>query len=150
MPRRYVLSNVLTTVTAANTLVEIGASTNTVLSIARIKLTQSTSETDDSALITWGRYTATGTGTNIIANVEAIDPGDSAFGGTALDNHTVDISTGEIILGQEGISLLAGFEKIFLPESRIIIPGGGFFGLNLDSAITSVSLVYEIEFDEIG
>lgn len=150
MPRRYVLSNVMTTVTAANTIFEIGAATNTVLQVVRLKLTQSTSETDDSALIIWGTYTASGTGTNIVANVEAIDPGDAAFGGTAEDNHTADIATGEIVLGREGISLLAGFEKIFLPGSRPVVPGAGFFALQLDTAITSVSLVYEIEFDEIG
>lgn len=150
MPRRYVISNTLTTVTAANTLVEIGALTNTVLSIVRIKLTQSTSETDDSALVIWGTYTASGTGTNIVANVEALDPGDAAFGGTAEDNHSADIATGEIVLGREGISLLAGMEKIFLPGSRPIVPGAGFFALQLDSAIDSVTLVYEIEFDEIG
>jgi hypothetical protein len=101
-------------------------------------------------LITWGTYTATGTGTTVAANVNPLDPGDAAYGGTAKDNHTVDISTGEQILGQEGISLLAGMEKIFLPGSRPIVPGAGFFGLNLDSTIASVTLVYEIEFDEIG
>ena len=150
MPRRYVLSNTLTTVTAAETLLEIGALTNTVLSIVRIKLTQSTSETDDSALITWGTYTASGTGTDVKTKALPLDPGDAAFGGTAEDNHTADIATGEVILGQEGISLLAGMEKIFLPGSRIIVPGAGFFGLNLDSAVTSVTMAYEIEFDEIG
>lgn len=150
MGRMYVLSNTLTAVTAANTLVEIGALTNTILKIHRILLTQSTSEVDDSALITYGTYTASGTGTNIAANVEALDPGDAAFGGTAEDNHTVDIATGEIILGREGISLLAGYQKIFTPDERPVIPGAGFFGLNLDSAITSVTLVYEIAFEEIG
>ena len=86
MGRMYVLSNVLTTVTAAETMFEIGALTNTVLIIHRIGFTQSTSETDDSALITFGTYTASGTGTDVSGNVEALDPGDAAFGGTAEDN----------------------------------------------------------------
>lgn len=146
----YVLSNTLTAVTAANTLFEIGAAANTVVVIHRMALTQSTSETDDSALISYGRYTASGTGTDISANIEVLDPGDSAFSGTAEDNHTVDISTGEVVLGREGISLLAGYQKIFTPEERPVVPGGGFFGFNLDSAIASVDLVYEIVFEEIG
>ena len=150
MGRMYVLSNTLTTVTAAETMFEIGALTNTVLKIHRLGFTQSTSETDDSALVTYGTYTASGTGTNIVANVEALDPGDAAFGGTAEDNHTVDISTGEIVLGREGISLLAGYQKIFLPEERPVVPGAGFFGFNLDSVITSVTIVYECVFEEIG
>ncbi len=150
MSRMYVLSNELTAFIAANTVVEIGALTDTVVLIHRIKIDQSTSETDDSTKIEWGRYTATGTGTNIIANVEPIDPGDSAFGGTAKDNHTADISTGEVILGREGISILAGFEKIFLPEARPVIPGGGFFGMHIRAAIDSVTVVYEVTFEEIG
>ena len=150
MGRMYVLSNTLTAVTAAETLFEIGALTNTVVVIHRIGLTNSTSETDDSALISYGTYTASGTGTSVVANVEALDPGDAAFGGSAEDNHTVDIVTGEIVLGREGISLLAGYQKIFTPEERPIIPGAGFFGFNLDSAITSVTLAYELVFEEIG
>jgi len=150
MGRIYVLSNTLTTVTAAETMFEIGALTNTVLYIRRIRFTQSTTETDDSALVTWGYYTASGTGTDISANVEPLDPGDAAFGGTAEDNHTVDIATGEIVLGREGISLLAGFDMTFLPRGRPVIPGAGFFGFNLDSAITSVTIVYSCEFEEVG
>lgn len=150
MSRMYVLSNTIATFTGPKTVVEIGAATNTLIKIHRIKVGQSTSETDDSTLLEWGTYTASGTGTPITANIEAIDPGDSAFGGTAEDNHSADIATGEIILGREGISLLAGFEKIFLPDSRIVVPGAGFFGLQLQAAITSVTLVYEVEFEEEG
>ena len=146
----YVLSNTITSFTGAKTIAEIGTLTNTVVKIHRIKVGQSTSETDDSTLLEWGLYTASGTGTPITANIEVLDPGDAAFGGTAEDNHTVDITTGEIILGREGISVLAGFEKIFLPDSRPIIPGGSFFGITLRAAITAVTLVYEIEFEEIG
>ncbi len=148
--RMYVLSNFIAAFTGPKTVVEIGALTNTVLKIHRIKLGQSTSETDDSTRVEWGIYTASGIGTNIVANVEVVDPGDAAFGGTAEDNHSTDISTGEVIKGREGISLLAGFEKIFLPDSRPVVPGAGFFGLQLRDAITSVTLVYEIEFEEIG
>lgn len=150
MARMYVLSNTIATFTGPKTIVEIGALTDTVCLIHRIKVGQSTSETDDSTLLEWGYYTASGTGTNIVANVEPLDPGDAAFGGTAEDNHTVDIATGEIILGREGISLLAGFEKIFLPDSRPVVPGGDFFAIQLQAAVTSVTLVYEVEFQEIG
>ena len=146
----YVLSNIIATFTAGKTVVEIGALTNTILKIHRIKLSQSTTETDDSTRLEWGTYSASGTGTNIVANVAPLDPGDSTFGGTAEDNHTADISTGEILLGREGISLLAGFEKIFLPSSRPVVPGAGFFALQLKDTISSVTLVYEIEFEEIG
>lgn len=150
MGRMYILSNTIAAETGPKTVFEISAATNTVIYVHRMSLTQSTSETDDSSLITYGTYTATGTGTTITGNVEAIDPGDSAYGGVAKDDHSVDITTGEIILGREGISLLAGYHKVFLPEERPVVPGAGFFALNLDAAITSVTLVYEIVFEEIG
>jgi len=150
MGRMYILSNTVAAFTGPKTLFEIGALTNTVLRVHRMSLTQSTSETDDSTLITYGTYTASGTGTSITANIEALDPGDAAFGGTAEDNHTVDITTGEIILGREGISVLAGYQKIFTPEERPIVPGAGFFAFNVDTALTAVTIVYEVVFEEIG
>ncbi len=150
MARMYVLSNTITTFTGPKTVFEIGAATNTQIKIHRIKLGQSTSETDDSTLLEWGYYTASGTGTNVAAKVLPLDPGDSSFSGTAEDDHSANIATGEVILGREGISMLAGFEKIFLPDSRPLIPGAGFFGLQLDVAIASVTLVYEVEFEETG
>ena len=150
MGRMYILSNTIAAFTGPKTVFEVGALTNTVIAVHRMSVTQSTTETDDSTLITYGTYTASGTGTAITANIEALDPGDAAFGGSAEDNHTVDIVTGEIVLGREGISLLAGYHKVFLPEERPIVPGAGFFALNIDAAITSATLVYEIVFEEIG
>lgn len=150
MGRMYILSNTIATFTGPKTIFELGALTNTVILVHRMSVTQSTTETDDSTLVTYGTYTASGTGTPITANIEALDPGDSAFGGTAEDNHSVDITTGEIFLGREGASLLAGYHKVFLPEERPVVPGAGFFALNVAAAITSVTLVYEVVFEEIG
>lgn len=148
--RMYVLSNIITGFTAGKTVVELGALTNTLVKIHRLKLTQSTSESDDSTRLEWGLYSASGTGTNVVANVEVVDPGDAAFGGTAEDNHTSDISSGEVLKGREGISLLAGFEKIYTPSARLLVPGGLFFAIQLRDAIASVTLVYEIELSEEG
>ena len=150
MPRMYVLSNTISSFTAAKTIVELSCATNKLIYIHRIKVSQSTSEADDSTRLEWGTYTASGTGTPVTANAEAVDPGDSAYAGVAEDNHSVNISTGEIVKGKEGISMLAGFEKIFLPRSRLIIPGGLFFGLQNKIVVTSVDLDYEIEFEEVG
>lgn len=147
MGRIYSLSGNSTAVTAA-TVFEIGAATNTVILIHRIAYTNASSEADDSARVSYGLYTATGTGT--AANANVLDPGDAADSATCKDLHTVDIATGEVILGQEGISILAGYQKIFLPSERPVIPGGSFFGFNLDDAITSTTMAYECIFEEIG
>ncbi len=150
MARMYVLSNSIAAFVGGGTIAEISAATNKVLKIHRIKVSQSTSEVDDSTRLNWGTYTTTGTGTTVTGNVEVLDKGDSAYSGVAKDDHSADLSVGESILGREGISMLAGFEKIFLPDSRPVVTGAEFFGLNSVGAISSVTLEYEIEFEEIG
>ena len=150
MSRMYVLSNTIVGFSTAKTIAEISAAANKVMKIHRIKVSQSTSEADDSTRLKWGTYTATGTGTTVTGNVEPLDKGDSAYGGVAKDDHSGDLSTGESILGREGISMLAGFEKIFLPDSRPVVRGADFFGITTIGDITSVDLEYEIEFEEIG
>jgi hypothetical protein len=146
----YVLQNNIAGFTGPKTVAEISCAANKLIYVHRVKLGQATSETDDSTRLEWGTYTASGTGTPVTGNVNPTDPGDSAYSGVAEDDHSVDITTGEQVLGAEGISLLAGFEKIFLPRSRPIIRGGEFFALQVKIAIASVQLVYEIEFEEIG
>jgi len=150
MSRIYVLSNSIVGFTGPKTVAEISAAASKVLKIQRIKISQSTSEADDSTRLTWGTYTATGTGTTVTANVKPVDKGDSAYSGVAKDDHSVDITTGEAIIGREGISLLAGFEKIFLPGARPVVTGSEFFAINLLIGISSVTLDYEITFEEIG
>lgn len=150
MGRVYTLNNSVASFTGAGTLVEIGAATNTTILIRRITILQSSTETDDHSGVEWGTYTASGTGTNVAANAEVHDPGDAAFSGTAEDNHTVDIATGEVIKGRWGWSALAGLDYVFLEDSRLVIPGGGFFGLNFEDTITSATIKYAIEFEEIG
>ncbi len=41
-------------------------------------------------------------------------------------------------------------EQIFLSDSRPVVPGAGFFAIQLLIAIVSITLDYEIEFEEIG
>jgi hypothetical protein len=147
----YVLSNALPGFDASNvSIAELSCAANKMIEIHRIKITQSTSESDDSSRIEWGTYTTTGTGTTVTGNAKPVDPGDSAYAGVAKDDHSTAISVGEDILGREGWSALAGMEKIFLPKSRPIIRGAEFFGLQMRDGITPVTLVYEIEFEEKG
>ncbi len=150
MPRMYVLSNELPAFAGGGTIAEISCASNKLIYVHRIKFGQASSEIDDSGQLTWGTYTASGTGDPVTALAKPVDPGDAAYSGVAKDAHTVDLVTGEELLGREGISTLAGFEKIFLPRSRPILVPGAFFGLNEIEGITAVTAVYEIEFEEIG
>ena len=148
MSRMYVLSNILTTVTAANHIAEIGAQANRSVIIHSVSVSQNTSEADDSTEIQLGTYTTTGTGTTVTAR--PLDKTDTAFAGVCKDNHSADLSVGEVILYRKGISLLAGYDKIWTPAARPVILGGEFFAVKIAVAITSVDINYEIEFEEVG
>ena len=50
----------------------------------------------------------------------------------------------------EGISMLAGFNKIWTPEMRPIIPISGRIVVKTIAAVSSVTIVYTVEFEEIG
>lgn len=148
MSRMYVLSNILTAVTAANHIAEIGAQAARAIIIHSVSVSQNNSETDDSTEIQLARYTATGTGTTVTP--QPLDNGDSAFSGVCKDNHSADLSTGEEILYRKGISLLAGYDKIWTPAARPVIRGGEFFAIKIAISISSVDINYEIEFEEVG
>lgn len=148
MSRMYVLSNILSAVTAANHIAEIGVQTNRSVIIHSVSLSQNNSETDEATEIQLATYTASGTGDAVTA--KPLDRGDAAFAGVCKDNHSADLSTGEVILYRKGISLLAGYDKIWTPSARPVIRGGEFFAIKLAIAVASVDLNYEIEFEELG
>lgn len=148
MGRMYVLSNILSGVTAANHIAEIGAQANRSVIIHSVSVSQNNSETDDSTEIQLGRYTSGGTGTTVTAIPS--DKGDSAFAGVCKDNHTVDLVSGIELLYRKGISLLAGYDKIWTPAARPVIRGGEFFAIKIAIAVASVDINYEIEFEELG
>lgn len=148
MSRMYTLSNILTAVTAANHILEIGANANRSVIIHSLSVSQNTSEADDSTEIQIARYTATGTGDTVTAR--PVQEGDTAFSGVCKDNHTVDLVTGEVIKYRKGISLLAGFDKIWTPKARPEIRGGEFWAVMIAIAIASVDINYEVEFEEVG
>jgi hypothetical protein len=96
MSRKYILSNVLTAVTAANHIAEIGANTNRSVIIHSVSVSQRDSETDEATEIQIGSYTASGTGDTVTP--APMQKGDTAFSGVCKDNHSADLSTGEVIL----------------------------------------------------
>ncbi len=148
MSRMYTLSNILTAFTAANHILEIGANANRSIIIHSLSVSQNDSEVDDSTEIQIARYTATGTGTTVTPQPNP--KGDTAFSGICKDNHTADLSTGEEITYRRGISMLAGFDKIWTPNTRPEIRGGEFWAVKIAIAITSVDINYEVEFEEVG
>lgn len=148
MSRMYVLSNIISGFTAANHIIEIGANANRSVIVHSLSVSQNNSEVDDSTEIQQARYTASGTGDTVVPR--PVQEGDTAFSGVCKDNHTVDLSAGEVIKYRKGISLLAGYDKIWTPRMRPEIRGGEFWAVKIAIAISSVNINYEIEFEEVG
>ncbi len=149
MSRMYIASGQIAAFTGPKHVVELGALANTVLKIHAVSISQATSEVDDSTEIELNTYTTGGTG-GAITPRKLGGTRDAAFGGTAKANMSADATVGEIILYSRGISMLAGFDKIWTPPLRPEVAGGEFFVVNVNAAVTSVTLNYEIEFEEFG
>jgi len=136
--------------TAAKTLIEILAATNTVNFVERVWITQSNLDTSENTACKIQRITTTGTGT--ATTPEPYDPGSAAFGGTVETNSTIEptyTSATEII--EQGFNLLSGF--LWTPandDEIILIPCAGLLGINLDVAIAGAALHYGATIRELG
>jgi len=145
----YTATGSLATWTAAGDIVEINAPADGIVIIHSVQVTQSTSETDDSTEIRISRFVTSGTG-GATPTANPMEVGSPAFGGTIEEGSTVDASGTEAELYSEGISLLAGFQKIWTPDMRPIIPPSGRIVVKTIVAVTSVTINYVVEFEEIG
>lgn len=113
-----------------------------------ITVTQSTSETDDSTLIDISRWATVGSGGAAITPAPMlVGSAASAIVVRAFD--TVDASGAQTKLLLEGISLLAGFSKIWTPEARPNIPPSGRIVTKFIGDVTAVTMVVTAEFEEL-
>jgi len=148
MGRKYIASGDIATWTAAGDIVELIAPSTAIVIVHALWLHQSTSETDDSTSLLLSRVGTSGSGGGSITPTPT-EVGDSAFGGTVEEGNTTD-SSGNTVLYNWGISLLAGFEKIWTPELRPVISPSGAIVLTTGDAVSEVTLEWGIEFEEIG
>ena len=149
MGRMYTASGDIAAFATAGDIIEINASSNEVVKLYSVEVSQSTTEVDDSTEIRISRFATSGTGGGTpVASPSEV--GDAAFGGTLEEASTVDASGTETILISRGISLLAGFSKIWLPEIRPVISPSARIVVKTIGDITSVTLHWELEFEEIG
>ena len=148
MGRKYVASGDIATWTAAGDIVELIAPSDAVVVLHSLSLHQSTSETDDSTSLLLSRVGTSGSGGGAITP-RPLQVGDAAFGGTCEEANTTD-STGNTVLYNWGWSALAGFDKIWTPETRPVISPSGALVLSTGDALTSVTLEWMLEFEEIG
>ncbi len=106
--------------------------------------------TDEAFNVILARASGAGTG----GATTGIDPapalvGDAAFGGTYMEAATAD-ATGLTELQRWAVSTLAGLDVIWTPETRPVVPPSGRIVINVEDAISSATLEWNIIFEEIG
>lgn len=129
-------------------IIEVVAPADAVVRIHAVNVSGIT-ETDDSTEIRLGKWTAAGTG-GTTPTPNKVENGSRAFGGTLRLAATVDASGTETNSWAEGMSILAGFNKIWTPEMRPKLSPSERFVVNIVDALTSQVVIFCIEFEEEG
>lgn len=127
---------------------QIQCAADKVIKLYRFTIGMSNSETDDSSSIELVSRTAAKTGGTGI-NARPRDPGDAADSATILQQPTTGSPT-DTVEESWPISMLAGLQIIWMPEERPVIAGQDVWAFKFTSAITAITLEYNITFEEIG
>lgn len=146
--RMYVASGDITTFSTAGDVFELIAPSDAIVVVHSLSVTQSTSETDDSAALVLSRVGTSGSGGTAIT-ARPMEVGMPAFGGSVEEANTTD-STGNTALMNWGLSTLQGLDVIWPPETRPVISPSGALVLTTEGDLTSVTLEWIITFAEIG
>jgi len=113
-----------------------------------VVVSQASSEVDDSTEIRISRFATVGSGGSVIT-ASPVQVGHAASGVVVRAFDTVDASGTETELYSEGISLLAGFQKIWTPQARPLIPPSGRIVVKFIGDITSVTMHVAVEYEEL-
>ncbi len=138
------------TITTAKTLIQIKAAS--ALEILRMSITQTSTETSDTAEAQILRKTVAATVTSFTPLLWATnDQAAKAVGGTAATGHTASAEgTDGDILVAEGFNVLAGWTWLPTPEERMSLESGEFIALKSAITIASSTLIGLIVFRELN
>ena len=148
MGRIYYQTSDILTFTSGD-VIELNSAATDVIFLHSIHI-KPQSATDEAFNVKLARASGAGTG----GNTTGIDPapalpGDSAFGGTYREAAT-SAATGLTELQRWAVSTLAGLNVIWTPETRPFVPPSGRIVINVEDAISSATLEWNIIFEEIG
>ena len=148
----YVISQLISGVTAAKTLLQIKAGTTSPLHLIRASITNASVEVSDTMHAQVIRKSAAATVTSLTPKlVNPIYPVAKAVGGTAATGHTATVEgTDGDIIDEEGVNVLNGYRQLWLPEERPVVDAAGFIALKSTIALTSVDLIAVMVFGELG
>lgn len=151
--RVYTVRMEATTVSTSITLIQIKPGISSLM-ILRMKVSQSSSTTSAMQDVAAGTSTGAATVTSATATPHDIDGAAAkAVGGTtATGVNASGEGSGQTNILRESFNVLNGWEKIFTPEERIEVAGGGseFFFLRFPSSPSSTTFNAEVTFGEIG
>lgn len=145
MGRMYSATNTATTQTAAQDWIQLLAASNVHVVIHEIILSCNLT-TDERNVILLHRGTASG-GTAVTE--EPLDPSYPAADSAVTFNDTTQ-NTPANIFREEQWSCLVPWHFLPTPETRIHVPGGGSFTVELGETITSTTLTGVIVWEELG
>ena len=137
-------------VTAARDLVQLSGATGSIAFIHSVTISQTNIEGDANAEmlgLEWFRCTTLGAGTAMTE--QSTLPGDTAAH-VAVSNAV--LSTGLTQIGAGAMNLQAGWDKIWHPEPRILVPAVSTEGVcfQCEAPDASTTFVVNIEWEEIA
>jgi hypothetical protein len=141
-------------VTAAQTLLYITVPANKVVEVLSIDITNSSNETNEQCEATLHLVSSLGTPTAATITPSKLEQGDQAASslvkGPVTASEPTYTSSPNIEVGRKGFASLAGYQFAPVPEERPQLAGGASWGLRLLNSPSSVDLVVDFRFREIG
>ena len=148
----YSVTVSIAAVTTAQTLIQIKAGATTPLELLRAEVSQTTTETSDTAEFVIRRKTVAATVTSATPLLYLPSgPVADAVGGTAATGTDGSAEgTDSDILYQRGFNVLNGHTWLPTPEGRIIVGSAGIIALISNITVSSATLVAHVVFREFG
>ena len=139
-------------VSGAITLVQVKAGSTHIVRILRAWCSQSSTTTSARQRIQVLRKSAAATVTSFTPKPLNGSQAAKAVGGTSATGHTASgEGTDGDVLFTDAFDLVTGWEKVWIPEERIIVPAGGIIALKFPAAPGGATTITAgFDFDEIG
>ncbi len=153
--RAYQATMANISVSGAITLVQVKPGVASII-ITRLKVTQSSTTTSAQQDVAWGTSTGAATVTSFTPKPQAPSAAAQAAyavgGTTATGVNASGEGSGQTDMCRESFNLLTGWERVFTPEERPEIQGGGaqFFYLRFPAAPSATTFNAEVDFLEVG
>lgn len=148
----YSANGKISGVTAAKTLLYITAPTNNPVRILSAYVTNASNETNEQLEVVWQAIGTLGTPTATTITPSPHNSGDQAASATVKYNVTASEPTysSNTTVGYMGFASLNGYAFQPTPDEAPVIKGGATWGLRLLTSPTSLDLVVNVTFEEVG